>query len=136
LTEQANDETMRLTRTNIFAAPTAQRSPPRSQAESAFRRRVLQRSETRAFFGLHLEYYGRHEIMEIDKDKIVTQDELDEPAPIDQVEDRVEAEMKEIEGRAKERVAQGLQDEDLEREARKLKDEGKRELDEARKEQD
>jgi uncharacterized protein YjbJ (UPF0337 family) len=74
--------------------------------------------------------------MEIDKDKIVTQDELDEPAPIDQVEDRVEAEMKEIEGRAKERVAQGLQDEELEREARELKNEGKRELEEARKEQE
>ena len=70
--------------------------------------------------------------MEIDKDKIVTQEESGEAAPIDQVEDRVEAEMKEIEGRAKERVAQGLQDEELEREARELKDEGKREKDEAR----
>lgn len=74
--------------------------------------------------------------MEIDKDKIITQDELAEPAPIDQVEERVEAEMKEIEGRAKERVAQGLQDEELEREARELKNEGKRELEEARKEQE
>ena len=70
--------------------------------------------------------------MEIDKDKIVTQEESGEPAPIDQVEERVEAEMKEIEGRAKERVAQGLQDEELEREARQLKDEGRREKDEAR----
>lgn len=70
--------------------------------------------------------------MEIDKDKIVTQEEAGEPAPIDQVEERVEAEMKEIEGRAKERVAQGLQDENLEREARELKEEGKQELDEAR----
>ena len=70
--------------------------------------------------------------MEIDKDKIVTQEESGEEAPIDQVEDRVEAEMKEIEGRAKERVAQGLQDEELEREARELKDEGKRERDEVR----
>jgi hypothetical protein len=70
--------------------------------------------------------------MEIDKDKIVTQDELDEPAPIDQIEERVEAEMKQIEGSAKERVAQGLQDETLEREARELKDEGERELDEAK----
>lgn len=69
--------------------------------------------------------------MEIDKDKIVTQEESGEPAPIDQVEERVEAEMKEIEGRAKERVAQGLQDEELEREARELKDEGKREKEEA-----
>lgn len=71
--------------------------------------------------------------MEIDKDKVRTQDEEAEPAPIDQVEDRVEAEMKQIEGRAKERVAQGLQDDELEREARKLKDEGKREMDEASK---
>ena len=70
--------------------------------------------------------------MEIDKDKIVTQEEAGEPAAIDQVEERVEAEMKEIEGSAKERVAQGLQDEELEREARQLKDEGRRELDEAR----
>jgi hypothetical protein len=71
--------------------------------------------------------------VEIDKDKIVTQEESGEEAPIDQVEDRVEAEMKEIEGRAKERVAQGLQDDELEREARELKDEGKREKDEAKK---
>jgi hypothetical protein len=71
--------------------------------------------------------------VEIDKDKVITQDEEAEPALIDQVEDRVEAEMKVIEGRAKERVAQGLQDEELEREARKLKDEGTRELDEASK---
>ncbi len=66
--------------------------------------------------------------MEIDKDKVITQDEVDEPAPIDQVEARVEAEMKRIEGRAKERVAQGLQDKELEREGRELKEEGKREL--------
>jgi hypothetical protein len=71
--------------------------------------------------------------VEIDKDKVRTQDEEAEPAPIDQVEDRVEAEMKQIEGSAKERVAQGLQDEDLEREARKLKEEGQREMDEATK---
>lgn len=70
--------------------------------------------------------------MEIDKDKIVTQDEIAEPAPMDQVEERVEAEMKEIEGRAKERVAQGLQNEELEQEARALQDEGRRELEEAR----
>ena len=70
--------------------------------------------------------------MEIDKDKVVTQDETNELAPIDQVEERVEAEMKKIEGSAKERVAQGLQDETLEREARELKDEGEREMNEAR----
>jgi hypothetical protein len=66
--------------------------------------------------------------MEIDKNKIWTQDEMNEPAPIDQVEDRVEAEMKVIEGRAKEQVAHGLQDEKLEREAQQLKQEGQREL--------
>lgn len=70
--------------------------------------------------------------MEIDRNKVRTQEEESEPAPIDQVEERVEAEMKRIEGSAKERVAQGLQDEDLEREARKLKDEGEREKDEAK----
>ncbi|HEX8844592.1 MAG TPA: hypothetical protein VF791_08105 [Pyrinomonadaceae bacterium] len=74
--------------------------------------------------------------MEIDRDKVRTQDEEAEPAPIDQVEERVEAEMKQIEGRAKERVAQGLQDEKLEREARELEDEGKRELDEAQQNKD
>ena len=66
--------------------------------------------------------------MEINRDNIRTPDEEGEPAPIDQVEGRVEAEMKRVEGRAKERVAQGLQDEELEREARELKNEGKREL--------
>ncbi|MFN2456101.1 MAG: hypothetical protein ABR577_18000 [Pyrinomonadaceae bacterium] len=72
--------------------------------------------------------------MSIDKDKIKTQDEETEPAPIDQVEDRVEAEMKRIEGRAKERVGHGLQDEELEREGRDLKNEGKRELERERQE--
>ena len=66
--------------------------------------------------------------MEIDKDKIVTQDEAGEAAPIDQVEDRVQAEMKRIEGGAKERVGQGLQDEGLAQEGRELEEEGAREL--------
>jgi uncharacterized protein YjbJ (UPF0337 family) len=70
--------------------------------------------------------------MEIDKDKVRTQEDEGEPAPIDQVEGRVEAEMKRVEGRAKERVAQGLEDPELEREGRKLKEEGKRELEEER----
>ena len=47
--------------------------------------------------------------MGIDKDKVKTQDELDEPAPIDQVEKRVEAEMKRLEGAAKRDVAEGLE---------------------------
>jgi uncharacterized protein YjbJ (UPF0337 family) len=49
-------------------------------------------------------------------------------ATIDDVEDRVQAEMKEIEGRAKERAGQGMQDETLEREGRKLKEEARQEL--------
>lgn len=69
--------------------------------------------------------------MVIDKNKIRTQDEIDEPAPIDQVEDRVEAEMKVIEGIAKEQVAHGLQDEELEREAQRLKQEGEKDLNKA-----
>lgn len=69
--------------------------------------------------------------MEIEKDKIVTQDELDEPAPIDQVEERVEAEMKVLKAQAKEQVADGLQDEKLRKEAQRLKEEGERELEEA-----
>ena len=69
--------------------------------------------------------------MEIDKNKIVTQDELDEPAPIDQIEDRVEAEMKVIEAQAKEQVADGLQDQKLKGEAQRLKAEGERELEKA-----
>jgi hypothetical protein len=64
------------------------------------------------------------------EDKIVSQEETGETAPIDQIESRVEAEMKRIEGSAKERVAHGLQDEELEREARELKEEGKKELEE------
>lgn len=66
--------------------------------------------------------------MELDKTKVQTQDQLGEPAPIDQVEDRVEAEMKVIEGKAKEQVAHGLQDKKLEREAQQLKKEGERDL--------
>ena len=68
--------------------------------------------------------------MQIDPEKVQTQEETGEPAPIDEVEARVEAEMKIIEGRAKERVAQGLQDEKLERESEQLQEEGRRELEE------
>lgn len=66
--------------------------------------------------------------MEIDKTKVVTQDELDEPSLMEQVDDRVEAEMKIIEANAKEQVAHGLQDKELEREAKRLKKEGERDL--------
>jgi uncharacterized protein YjbJ (UPF0337 family) len=70
--------------------------------------------------------------MNLDKDKIVTQDELGEPAPMDQVEERVEAEMKKLEGEAKKQVADGLQDEKLAREGDRLKKEGELELEEAK----
>ena len=50
--------------------------------------------------------------MNIDKSKIKTQDDLDEPAPIDQVEERVEAEMKQLERSAKRDVAEGLRTDD------------------------
>ena len=46
--------------------------------------------------------------MSIDKNKIITQDELNEPAPIDQVDARVDREMKELEQKAKKDVREGL----------------------------
>ena len=46
--------------------------------------------------------------MSIDKNKIRTQDELDEVAPMDQAEERARAEMKELERQAKKEVAEGL----------------------------
>ena len=70
--------------------------------------------------------------MEIDINKVVTQEEEGEPAPIDQVEARVEAEMKRAEGRAKESVAQGLQNEALEQEGRQLEQDAERELEQQR----
>jgi uncharacterized protein YjbJ (UPF0337 family) len=70
--------------------------------------------------------------MEIDKDHIVTQEETGEAAPIDQVEDRVEAEMKKLKGEAKKFVADGLQDPELAREGERIKEEGERELNEAK----
>lgn len=74
--------------------------------------------------------------MSIDPDKVTTQDETGEPAAIDEVEGRVQAEMKIAEGRAKESVAQGLQDEELEREGRELQAEGERELAQERQQQE
>ena len=50
--------------------------------------------------------------MSIDKNKIKTQDEMDEPAPMDQAEQRVEAEMKKLEVQTKEDVAEGLRQQD------------------------
>lgn len=51
--------------------------------------------------------------MSIDKNKIITQDEMDEPAPMDQAEQRVDAEMKRLEEQAKKDVAEGLQNQDV-----------------------
>ena len=50
--------------------------------------------------------------MSIDKNKIKTQDELNEPAPIDQAEQRVEAEMKKLEDETKKEVAESLKQQD------------------------
>lgn len=66
--------------------------------------------------------------MGIDKDNIQTQDETGEPAAIDQVEARVEAEMKKLKGEAKKHVADGLQDEELAHEGERMVEEAKREL--------
>jgi hypothetical protein len=46
--------------------------------------------------------------MSIDKNKIKTQDELNEPAPMDQADQRAKAEMERLEREAKEEVAEGL----------------------------
>lgn len=51
--------------------------------------------------------------MSIDKNKIKTQDELDEPAPMDKADQRVEAEMKKLEGQAKRDVAEGLRNQEV-----------------------
>ena len=57
--------------------------------------------------------------MSIDKNKVKTQDELAEPAPIDQVEERVDAEMRKLEVAAKRDVAEGLKHEKPGRESNK-----------------
>ena len=72
--------------------------------------------------------------MTIDRSKVKTQDELNEPAPIDQVEERVDAEMKKLEGVAKRDVAEGLENKRLAREGEKQVKEAERKLEKARKE--
>jgi len=67
--------------------------------------------------------------MDFDKDKIVTQDETGELAPIDQVEGRVEAEMERLKGEARKLVGDGLQDENLARDGERLMEEAQRKLD-------
>jgi hypothetical protein len=66
--------------------------------------------------------------MGIDRDHIQTQDETGEPAPIDQVEGRVEAEMEKLKGEAKKLVADGLQDDELAREGERMMEEAERKL--------
>lgn len=66
--------------------------------------------------------------MQIDKDHIQTQEETGELAPMDQIEGRVEAEMKRLEGEAKRQVADGFQNEKLAREGERLVAEAEREL--------
>lgn len=66
--------------------------------------------------------------MNLDKENIRTQEETGEPAAIDQVEGRVEAEMKKLEGEAKIQVADGLQDDELSREGERMKEEAEREI--------
>lgn len=67
-----------------------------------------------------------------EKENQMTQKQTGERPPVDEVEERVEAEMKRIEGKARESVGQGMQDERVEREGRELREEGERELDEQR----
>ena len=50
--------------------------------------------------------------MSIDKNKIKTQDEMNEPAPMDQAGERAEAEMKRLEDETKKEVAEGLRQEE------------------------
>ena len=66
--------------------------------------------------------------MGIDKSKVRTQDETDEAAAMDKTQDRVKAKMKLIESETKEQVAQGLQNDALERKARQQKKEAERDL--------
>lgn len=49
------------------------------------------------------------ENMSIDRNKIKTQDEVDEPAPMDQADRRAEEEMKQLKDKARRDVAEGLE---------------------------
>lgn len=60
----------------------------------------------------------------------VTQEETGGEAPVDQVEARVEAEMRRIEGSAREAVGQGLQNPEVEREGREQREAGERAVEE------
>ena len=50
--------------------------------------------------------------MSIDKNKITTQDELGEPAPMDQADARAKAEMQRLERETKDEVEEGLRQTD------------------------
>jgi len=50
--------------------------------------------------------------MSIDKNKITTQDELNEAAPMDEADERARAEMRELEEQARKDVAEGLRQAD------------------------
>jgi hypothetical protein len=50
--------------------------------------------------------------MSIDKNKITTQDELNETAPMDEADERARAEMRELEEQAKKDVAESLRQAD------------------------
>ena len=50
--------------------------------------------------------------MSIDKNKVKTQDELNELAPMDEADKRVDAKMKKLEKKAKEDVAEGLENQE------------------------
>ncbi len=50
--------------------------------------------------------------MEIDPDKVVTQEETGEPAAIDAIEGRVQEKMRRIEENAHERVVEGMPEAD------------------------
>ena len=66
--------------------------------------------------------------MNLDEKSVVTQEETGEPASIDQVEERVEANLKKLEGEAKRHVADGLQDRKLALEGKRLVEEAERDL--------
>ena len=50
--------------------------------------------------------------MSIDKNRVKTQDELNEAAPMDEADARAQAEMRDLERQAKEEVAEGLRQAD------------------------
>jgi hypothetical protein len=66
----------------------------------------------------------------------VTQEETGKEAPVDQVEGRVEAEMRRIEGSAREAAGQGLNNKEVEREGRELREQGEREVEEQKQNED